>query len=110
MNNSSDQVDGPLCMQLELENVQSVIKLTKENIDALNDRFSKFQPSPRIYLEEYNDLTSKLHQLKRMEQNYIEKMQLIQDKNKVGRARFVCEKCLNLAILFRRTVTLRLKR
>lgn len=40
-------------MQLELENVQSVITLTKENIDALNDRFSKFKPSPKIYLEEY---------------------------------------------------------
>jgi hypothetical protein len=28
-------------MQNELENVQSVIKFTKENIDALNERFSE---------------------------------------------------------------------
>lgn len=40
-------------LQLELENVQSVLQLTKENIDALNERFSKFKPPPKIYLEEY---------------------------------------------------------
>jgi pole hole protein len=70
-------------MQLELENVQSVIQLTKENIDALNDRFSKFKPSPKIYLEEYQDLTSKLHQLKMMEQNLVEKIQSVQDQLEV---------------------------
>ena len=83
MDNSSGATDSPLKMQLELENVQSVIQLTKENIDALNERFSKFKPSPKIYLEEYQDLTSKLHQLKMMEQNLVEKMQSIQEQNEV---------------------------
>lgn len=66
-------------MQLELENVQNVIHLTKENIDALNDRFSKFNPLPKIYLDEFQDLTVKLHQLKSMEQNLIDKMQAMQE-------------------------------
>jgi B-Raf proto-oncogene serine/threonine-protein kinase len=61
-------------MQLELENLKSVMQLTKENIDALNERFKKFNPPPKIYLDEYNDLTTKLHQLKMMEQNMIEKI------------------------------------
>lgn len=75
--------NGATALQLELENVQSVIQLTKENIDALNDRFSKFTPSPKIYLDEYQDLTSKLHQLKNMEQNLIEKIQSIQEQHEV---------------------------
>lgn len=84
MDNNGGSVDSPLEMHLELENVQSVIQLTKENIDALNDRFSKFKPSPKIYLEEYQDLTSKLHQLKMMEQNLVEKMQSIQEQYEVS--------------------------
>lgn len=79
--------DSPLHdMQAELENVQSLIQLTKEDIDALNERFSKFKPSPKIYLEEYQDLTSKLHHFKITEQNLVEKMQLIQEQNEVSQA------------------------
>lgn len=70
-------------MQLELENVQNVIHLTKENIDALNERFSKFKPSPKIFIDEFEDLTSKLHSLKTMEQNLIEKMQALQEQNEL---------------------------
>jgi B-Raf proto-oncogene serine/threonine-protein kinase len=70
-------------MQLELENVQSVINVTKENIDALNERFSKLKPSPKIYLEEFEDLTLKLHQLKTMEQDLVEKMQAVQEQNEL---------------------------
>lgn len=35
-----------------------------------------------MYLEEYQELTSKLHDLKLMEQNLIEKMQLTETSNK----------------------------
>lgn len=52
-NSYNNRPDSPLEMHLELENVQSVIQLTKENIDALNERFCKFKPPPKIYLEEY---------------------------------------------------------
>lgn len=65
-------------MQMELENVQSVIKFTKSSIDALNERFSKFKPSPKIYVEEYQDLTRKLHEFKTMEQNLMEKIQSLE--------------------------------
>lgn len=82
-NNGGLSTNSPLDIQLELENVQSVIHLTKENIDALNARFSKFNPSPKIYLEEYQELTTKLHELKNMEQNLIEKIQLTQEQNEV---------------------------
>lgn len=70
-------------LQLDLENVQSHIQLTKENTDALNARFSKFNPSPKIYLDEYQELTSKLHEFKNMEQNLIEQIQLILEQNEV---------------------------
>lgn len=70
-------------LQLELENLKSVMQLTKENIDALNERFKKFNPPPKIYLDEYNDLTSKLHQLKLMEQNLIEKISLEQKEVRI---------------------------
>ncbi len=36
-------------MQHELGSVQDVIKFTKENIDALNQRFSKVKPGRKIY-------------------------------------------------------------
>ena len=56
-NNGGARSDSPLELQLELENVQNVIQLTKENIDQLNERFSKFQPPPKIYLDEYQVTT-----------------------------------------------------
>lgn len=31
-------------MQHELDSIQNVIKFTKENIDALNERFCKIKP------------------------------------------------------------------
>lgn len=43
----------------ELQNIQSVISLTRKNIEALNLKFADFQPP--IYVSEYNELTSKLH-------------------------------------------------
>lgn len=69
--------------QLELENVQRVIQLTKENIDTLNERFARFNPSPQIYLNEYQELTSKLHGFKLLEQNLTETIQLIQKRLEV---------------------------
>jgi B-Raf proto-oncogene serine/threonine-protein kinase len=46
-------------LQDELQNIQSVISLTRKNIEALNLKFADFQPP--IYVSEYNELTSKLH-------------------------------------------------
>lgn len=76
-------------LRLELENVQSVIQLTKENIDALNDRFKKFNPPPRIYLDEYNDLTTKLHHLKSLEQSLVDKISALYEQQQEVSA-FIC--------------------
>ncbi|EFN87516.1 Raf-like protein serine/threonine-protein kinase dRAF-1 [Harpegnathos saltator] len=62
----SDPDDGYLDtdpLRSELRNIQSVIQVTRQNIDALNNRFADFQHPPSIYLNEYHELTSKLHDL-----------------------------------------------
>lgn len=56
----------------ELDNIQSVICLTRENIEALNSRFADYQEPPTIYLEEYAELTTKLHELEQREQELID--------------------------------------
>lgn len=85
-------------MQLELDDIQNVIKFTKVNIDTLNQRFCKIKPgmrgflfleklwsqififfsAPKIYLEEYDDLTSKLHHLETLERNLMLKIESFQ--------------------------------
>ncbi|CAL8114846.1 unnamed protein product [Orchesella dallaii] len=54
--------------EAELRNIQNMIRLTKENIDALNERFAGFQDPPHMYLQEYSELTTKLHDLEKKEQ------------------------------------------
>lgn len=39
---------------LQLRNIQNMIRLTKENIDALNERFAGFQDPPHMYLQVSN--------------------------------------------------------
>lgn len=36
---------------LQLRNIQNMIRLTKENIDALNEQFAGFQDPPSFYVE-----------------------------------------------------------
>ncbi|XP_001605107.1 raf homolog serine/threonine-protein kinase Raf [Nasonia vitripennis] len=59
-------------VRYELRNIQSVIHVTRQNIDALNNRFAGFQDPPSIYLTEYQELTSKLHEFETKEQKLIE--------------------------------------
>ncbi|KAK4036139.1 hypothetical protein OUZ56_028204 [Daphnia magna] len=65
----------------ELRNIQSVIRLTKENIDALNAQFAGFQHPPLMYIAEYNELTSKLHEFKAREQELIERVSAVTASN-----------------------------
>jgi hypothetical protein len=53
----------------ELRNIQNHIRLTKEHIDALNARFAGYQNPPGIFLNEYEELTFKLHQFIMREQS-----------------------------------------
>ncbi|XP_046407232.1 raf homolog serine/threonine-protein kinase Raf isoform X2 [Ischnura elegans] len=61
-------------LHYELRNIQSVIRLTRENIDALNAKFAGFQHPPSMYLTEYQELTSKLHSFEIKEQELIEQI------------------------------------
>lgn len=56
---SNDEMDP---LQYELRNIQNVIHFTRQNIDALNAKFADFQHPPSMYLAEYQELTSKLHE------------------------------------------------
>lgn len=62
---SSDDVDEVAADLLaeELRNIESVIIVTRRNIDALNEKFANLQDPPAMYIHEYQELTSKLHEL-----------------------------------------------
>lgn len=68
----SDDVADPIS---ELRNIQSIINVTRENIDALNAKFAGFQQPPALYLSEYQELTSKLHNLELRERALQELLQ-----------------------------------
>ncbi|XP_031334166.1 raf homolog serine/threonine-protein kinase Raf-like, partial [Photinus pyralis] len=70
MSADSDDFD----IQQELRNIENVISLTRANIDALNAKFADFQHPPAMYLKEYDDLTSKLHQLEAEERRLHEQL------------------------------------
>ncbi|CAH0722132.1 unnamed protein product, partial [Brenthis ino] len=61
----SDDVADPT---YEIRNIQSIINVTRENIDALNAKFACLQHPPPLYLSEYQELTAKLHNLELREQ------------------------------------------
>ncbi|XP_078045033.1 serine/threonine kinase raf oncogene [Augochlora pura] len=67
----SDSEDGYLDtdpLRYELRNIQNVIHVTRQNIDALNNHIAGFQQPPLIYLNEYQELTSKLQDLESKQQ------------------------------------------
>ncbi|KRT83530.1 C1 domain containing protein [Oryctes borbonicus] len=68
MSTDSDDMD----IQQELKNIQNVISLTRVNIEALNAKFADIQHPPAMYLKEYEDLTSKLHELEAKERRLLE--------------------------------------
>jgi pole hole protein len=59
---------------LQLRNIQSMIRLTKGNLEALNARFAQYQHPPSMYIAEYEDLTSKLNEFQRQEEKLLELM------------------------------------
>jgi len=69
-------------LQDELQNIQSVISLTRKNIEALNLKFADFQPP--IYVSEYNELTSKLHAFIAREEELERKIRLEIDNTSQG--------------------------
>lgn len=71
---SMDTEDIVMDHQHELRNIQNVISLTRDNIEQLNAMFADFTNPPKVYLNEYEDLTCKLHELEAEEQRLIEQL------------------------------------
>lgn len=71
MSTDSEDMDP---LQYELRNIQNVIHFTRLNIDALNAKFADFQHPPSMYLTEYQELTSKLHEFEVEEHKLIEQI------------------------------------
>lgn len=71
MSTDSEDMDP---LQYELRNIQNVIHFTRQNIDALNAKFADFQHPPSMYLAEYQELTSKLHEFEVEEHKLIEQI------------------------------------
>lgn len=82
MSSSTEDSDSELLEPLfeELRNVQSVMYVTRENIDALNARFANLQDPPVMYVTEYQELTSKLHELELKERDLTEQLQVQADE------------------------------
>lgn len=79
---STDSED--LDIQQELKNIENVISLTRVNIDALNEKFADFQQPPPMYLKEYDDLTSKLHELEAEKRRLLEQLRNGRDSPEVN--------------------------
>lgn len=60
---SESEEEIVLDVQEEIKNIENVISLTRANVDALNAKFAEYQHPPAMYLKEYEELTSKLHDL-----------------------------------------------
>lgn len=73
MSSPSDDTDDPLAD--ELRNIESVIIVTSRNIDALNAKFANRQDPPPMYISEYQELTSRLHELEEKKLEITEKIQ-----------------------------------
>lgn len=71
---SMDSEDVVMDHQHELRNIQNVISLTRDNIEQLNAMFADFTNPPKVYLNEYEDLTCKLHELEAEEQRLMEQL------------------------------------
>ncbi|XP_062613189.1 serine/threonine-protein kinase B-raf-like isoform X1 [Saccostrea cucullata] len=61
-------------IQDELKNIRKVIQLTKDSLDELNKTFGNDQQPNPMYLEEYETLTNKIHDLQVKEEDLLAKM------------------------------------
>ncbi|XP_023654018.1 serine/threonine-protein kinase B-raf isoform X2 [Paramormyrops kingsleyae] len=64
--------DGHQDIPEEIWNIKQMIKLTQEHLEALLDKFGGEHNPPSIYLEAYEEYTSKLDALQQREQQLLE--------------------------------------
>uniref|UniRef100_A0A3Q1JKT2 non-specific serine/threonine protein kinase n=1 Tax=Anabas testudineus TaxID=64144 RepID=A0A3Q1JKT2_ANATE len=62
------------CVSPQIWNIKQMIKLTQEHLEALLDKFGGEHNPPSIYLEAYEEYTSKLDALQQREQQLLEAM------------------------------------
>ena len=60
--------------QAQLNNIRNMIRLTTDNLSKLNERFAGFRHPPQIYLNEYEQLTTKLNEFQNQEQKLMEQL------------------------------------
>ncbi|KAM3832840.1 serine/threonine-protein kinase B-raf isoform 2-T2 [Vipera latastei] len=70
----SGSAGGDSAIPEEVWNIKQMIKLTQEHIEALLDKFGGEHNPPSIYLEAYEEYTSKLDALQQREQQLLESM------------------------------------
>ncbi|KAJ8963611.1 hypothetical protein NQ314_005511 [Rhamnusium bicolor] len=62
-------------IQQELKNIENVISLTRASCqNTINTQFAAFQYLPDMYIKEYEDLTSKVHELEAEEKRIMEQL------------------------------------
>ncbi|KAK4337426.1 hypothetical protein RND71_043537 [Anisodus tanguticus] len=60
--------------QAQLENIRNMMRLTKDNLSKLNEKFAGFQHPPQMYISEYEQLTTKLNEFQNQEQKLTEQL------------------------------------
>lgn len=63
--------------ETQLSNIRNMIRLTSENLSKLNERFAGFKYPPKIYIQEYDQLTTKLNEFQDQEHKIIEQLVLL---------------------------------
>uniref|UniRef100_K1PUV0 B-Raf proto-oncogene serine/threonine-protein kinase n=1 Tax=Magallana gigas TaxID=29159 RepID=K1PUV0_MAGGI len=77
---SEDDIDiGKI--QDEIRNIRKVIQLTKDSLDELNKKFGNDQQPNPMYVEEYETLTNKIHELQVKEEDLLAKMPNEEDRS-----------------------------
>ncbi|KAL1486353.1 hypothetical protein MTO96_031424 [Rhipicephalus appendiculatus] len=71
---ASYEQDDRVALSGELRNIRSMIRLTKENLEALNAKFSAYQHPPSMYILEYQDLTGRLNEFQLREQTLLDRI------------------------------------
>ncbi|XP_036359406.1 serine/threonine-protein kinase A-Raf isoform X3 [Octopus sinensis] len=58
----------------QLKNIRNVIRLTKEKLEDMNKEFGKHQHPHPLYIQEYEQLTNKIHDFQLKEQQLLDKV------------------------------------
>lgn len=60
--------------EAQLINIRNMIRLTTDNLSKLNERFAGFRHPPQMYINEYEQLTTKLDEFQCQEQKLMEQL------------------------------------